>query len=142
MPSPYSYDLRTKVIQAVESGMRKTEVSRIFKISRNTIDLWLKRKEKIGNYQAIEKYQKGYNPKITDDNEFKEFAQKHGSKTQEEMAEAWKDKISARTIGKALKKFNFTRKKRLMAIEKEMKKKTGISKRNNSKKTRRPSIHR
>ena len=43
MPTPYSYDLRTKVINAIDGGMGKTQVSRIFKISRNTIDLWLKK---------------------------------------------------------------------------------------------------
>ena len=40
-----------------------------------------------------------------------------------EMAQAWPEKISDLTIGKALKKINFTRKKKLTDIEKEMKKK-------------------
>lgn len=40
MPTPYSYDLRTKVLQAIDEGMTKTQASRIFKLSRNTIDLW------------------------------------------------------------------------------------------------------
>ncbi len=34
MPASYSYDLRTKVINAIDEGMGKTQVSRIFKISR------------------------------------------------------------------------------------------------------------
>ncbi len=34
------------------SGMGKTQVSRIFKISRNTIDLWLKKREETGDYRA------------------------------------------------------------------------------------------
>ncbi len=42
MPKPYSYDLRQKVIQAIElNGMSKTEVGQVFQISRNTINLWL-----------------------------------------------------------------------------------------------------
>ncbi|OWY66263.1 hypothetical protein B7486_37845, partial [cyanobacterium TDX16] len=41
MPAPYSYDLRRKVIEAIDGGMGKTEASKIFKISRNTINLWL-----------------------------------------------------------------------------------------------------
>jgi transposase len=41
MPKPYSYDLRQKVIQAIEfDGLKKSEASQIFNISRNTIDLW------------------------------------------------------------------------------------------------------
>lgn len=45
--------------------------------------------------------------------EFLEFARKHGSQTQREMAEAWPGEISDLTIGKALKKIGFTRKKNL-----------------------------
>jgi hypothetical protein len=39
MSTPYSYDLRTKAIAAVERGERKNEVCRMLKISRNTLDL-------------------------------------------------------------------------------------------------------
>ena len=45
--------------------------------------------------------------------EFRELARQHGSLTQTEMAEAWKEDLSARTIGKALKKIGYTRKKNL-----------------------------
>ena len=113
MPAAYSYDLRKKVMEAMSEGMRKTQVSRIFKISRNTIELWLKKREKTGSYQAEYGYQRGYNSKITDLEEFQEFASKNGSLTQKEMAEAWKEDISDRTIGKALKKIGYTRKKNL-----------------------------
>lgn len=40
-----------------------------------------------------------------------------------EMAQAWQGEISDKTIGKALKKIGFTRKKKLTATEKEMKRK-------------------
>lgn len=113
MPAAYSYDLRTKVINAIDSGMRKSQASRIFQISRNTIDTWLKQREETGNYQAKVRYQQGYNPKITDLEQFQQFVQANGSKTQAEMAEAWPEKISDRTIGKALKKIGYTRKKNL-----------------------------
>jgi hypothetical protein len=42
-------------------------------------------------------------------------------KTQVEMAKLWSGQISARTISRALQKIGFTRKKRPMAIVKEMK---------------------
>lgn len=113
MPASYSYDLRTKVINAIDGGMRKTQASRIFKISRNTIDTWLKKREETGDYQAKVRYQQGYNPKITDLEQFQQFVQVNGSKTQAEMAEAWPELISDRTIGKALKKIGYTRKKNL-----------------------------
>ena len=97
--------------------------SKIFNISRNPIDLWLKRREETGSYQAKQQYQKGYGAKITDLEKFKEFAQKNGHLTQKEMAEAWEKDISDRTISKVLKKINFSRKKRVTVIGKGMKKK-------------------
>ena len=122
MPKPYSYDFRKKVIEAIElDGWKKSEVSQLFNISRNTIDLWLKRKAETGDYQALPNQPKGSNQKITNWEKFWEFAVVHGDKTQVEMAQLWEDEISDRTISRALKKIGFTRKKRLMVIEKEMK---------------------
>ena len=53
MPAPYSYDLRLHAIAAVERGEKKITVCRIFKLSRNTLDLWGKRPEETGDFQAI-----------------------------------------------------------------------------------------
>lgn len=113
MPAPYSYDLRQKVLQAIDKGMGKSEASRVFNLSRNTIDLWLKRRETTGDFKGEEGYQQGSRHKITDWQEFQKFAQKHGEKTQAEMAQAWKDKISRHTIGRGLRKIELTRKKDL-----------------------------
>lgn len=53
MSKPYSYDLRQKVIQAIElDGLKKSEVSQLFNISRNTINLWLQRRARTGDFQA------------------------------------------------------------------------------------------
>ena len=81
MPVPYSYDLRRKVIEAIDGGMGKTQASKIFRISRNTINLWLCKRQQTGDYRADNGYQRGYGAKITDLDAFKEFAQKHGSQT-------------------------------------------------------------
>ncbi|TVR03967.1 MAG: IS630 family transposase, partial [Phormidium sp. GEM2.Bin31] len=52
MSNSYSYDLRQKVINAIElDGMKKSEASQVFGISRNTIHLWLKRKAETGDFQ-------------------------------------------------------------------------------------------
>ncbi|MBD1924401.1 hypothetical protein H6F77_25505 [Microcoleus sp. FACHB-831] len=40
--------------------MRKTEASRIFRISPNTIELWLKQRKETGDYPAKVCYQKRY----------------------------------------------------------------------------------
>lgn len=135
MAAPYSYDLRQKVMQAIDKGMRKSEASRVFALSRNTIDLWIKRREETGNYKASVGYQKGSRHKIRDWEKFQEFAQENGEKTQAEMAQAWVGELSRYTISRGLKKINFTR-KRPMGTKKEMNLNGKNSKPNFSSKTR------
>lgn len=96
-------------------------VSRMFKISRNTIDLWLRREKETGDCKAITNYQQGNRHKITDWERFREFAREHGDKTQAEMASLWGDGITQQNISDALSKIGLSRKKKLMAIENEMK---------------------
>ena len=115
MPAPYSDDLRQKAIDAVERGVRKSEVCRMLGISRNSLDLWLKRRDKTGEIGAVQEYRRGPLPKIVDKEAFRSFAQEHGHMTQQDMAQKWSQPISDRTIGKALRQIGFTRKKRLTA---------------------------
>jgi transposase len=122
MAKPYSYDLRVKVINAIElDGVPKGEASVLFNISRNTIDQWLNRKAQTGDFQAQPNHPPGHSHKITDWDKFREFANIHGDKTQEQMAELWDGDISSRTLSRALKKIEFTRKKRPMATKNGMK---------------------
>lgn len=81
------------------------------RISRNTINLWLQRRKETGDFRAYEGYQQGYGGKVNDLEKFREFVRKHGSQTQEEIAETQEGDISDLTIGKALKKIGFTRQK-------------------------------
>lgn len=115
MPAPYSDDLRQKAVDAVDRGARKSQVCRLLNISRNTLDLWLKRRSATGSFGAIRDYQRGPKAKIEDLESFREFAQTHGHCSQQQMAQHWSQAISDRTIGKALKQIQFTRKKRRMA---------------------------
>jgi transposase len=120
MPAPYSYDLRDKAIKAVKGGERKSDVCRMLNISRNTLDLWLKREAQTGDYQAITHFQTGYQHKITDWKRFEEFVQKHGGKTQRQMAELWGDNVTQQNISDALRKLELSRKKRLTDTENAM----------------------
>ncbi len=121
MPKPYSYDLRQKVINAIVlDGMTKTEAAQVFKISRNTINLWLQRQAQTGDYQPKPTRPQRINAKITDWDEFSQFAQMHGDKTQAQMAQLWSPQISPRTISRGLKKIGWSRKKSLMATENEI----------------------
>lgn len=115
MAKPYSYDFRQKVVAAIEvDGRKKCEVSEVFNISRNTINLWLTRRKQTGDFLPEPNRPPGSNHKITDWRKFTEFASTHGSKTQAQMAQLWEGDISKRTISRALAKIGFTRKKKLM----------------------------
>jgi transposase len=90
MSKPYGYDFWRKVIEAIElDGRKKCEVSEVFNISRNTINLWLNRKEQTGDFLPEPNRRPGNNHKITDWNKFTEFASANGDKTQEQMAQLW-----------------------------------------------------
>ncbi len=89
MAAPYSEDMRSKAIAAVKRGERKTEVSKMFGISRNTLDLWLKREAETGGCRAITHYQQGSRHKITDWERFGRFIAQHGGKTQAQLAALW-----------------------------------------------------
>lgn len=122
MPRPYSYDLRRKVIEAIElNGMKRCEASEYFNISRNTINLWLQRKAQTGDFRPSSREYRSSTHKIVDWEKFRVFAQTYGDRTQEEMAQLWEEDISSRTISRALKKIGFTRKKKPTVTLKEMK---------------------
>jgi transposase len=121
MPAAYSIDLREKVIAAIDRGEKKSQVSRMFNISRDTIDRWLNRRDLTGSIQAVQGYQSGHSQRIKDWEEFRGFAQRYGDKTQAEMAQLWQGEMSERTMSRALARIGSTRKKRPMATENGMK---------------------
>jgi transposase len=122
MAKAYSYDLRQKVINAIElDGLKKSEASQIFNISRNTINLWFQRRAATGDVTVKPRQPVNPHQKITDWEQFRAFATKHQEKTQAEMAQLWAGNISARTISRGLHKIGFTRKKKAMGIGKGMK---------------------
>lgn len=117
MAKAYSYDLRQKVIQAIElDGMKKSEASQLFNISRNTINLWFQRKAETGDVQVKPRATASPKKKIADWEKFGAFIKKHEHKTQAEMAQLWEGNLSSRTSSRALQKLGLTRKKRPMGI--------------------------
>ncbi len=112
MAGAYSDDLREKVITAIERGEKKSQISRMFNISRDTIDRWLKRRSATGSVQAAQGYQRGHSHRISDWDEFRALAQTYGDKTLAEMAQLWQGDISERTMSRALAQIGCTRKKR------------------------------
>lgn len=122
MPAPYSYDLRKKVMDALDAGGKPSAVAARFQIGKRTVHGWRKRRKETGDFHSKKLGNKGYGDKITDWDAFESFAQRHHHMTQAEMAEAWEGEISRQTISRALKKIGFTRKKRPMAIRSGMRK--------------------
>ncbi|VXD15233.1 conserved hypothetical protein [Planktothrix serta PCC 8927] len=118
MPAPYSYDLRSKAIAAVKRGEKKIEVSRFFKISRNTLDLWLKKERETGDYQASRQVGVGTQPKIQELEKFKEFVKKNSDKTQKQMAQLWGCEATQQNISYACRKLGISRKKNLWVSRK------------------------
>lgn len=117
MAKPYSDDFRQKVMQAIElDGLKKTEASQLFNISRNTINLWFQRKAETGDVKPKPRATAAATLKIKDWEKFRDFVKVHGDKTQSEIAELWDEEVSQPTISRALEKINYTRKKKPMGM--------------------------
>lgn len=128
MAQSYSDDLRQRVMQAIElDGLKKIEVSQLFGISRNTINLWCQRKAETGDVKPKPRQASQHNGRISDWDQFRAFVKQHGDKTQTEMAQLWEGEISQRTISRALRKIGHTRKKKHTGIANGMKPNEQIS---------------
>ena len=107
MPFSYSLDLRQKVVTAIDNGMGKTEASRVFQLSRNTIDLWLKRRDQEGTLETKVRNPKRSTTKIRDLDTFQAFVTAHNDWSQKQMGDALG--VSASCVGRALKKLGYSK---------------------------------
>jgi transposase len=122
MARPYSNDFRQKVMQAIElDGLKKSEASQLFNISRNTINLWCQRQAQTGEVKPKARPVTQQRLKIKDLEKFGEFIQQHGDKTQSELAQLWDSEVSQPTISRAIAKIKHSRKKKPTAMSKETK---------------------
>ena len=115
MPSPYSYDLRIRVVAAVEKGREVREARPTFGVHRATLTAWLARKEATGDVQAQVGSQRGHWHKIPAPEQFTAFVQAQGEATVEELADAWGG-VKRMTIWRQLHKIGYTHKKRPFAL--------------------------
>ena len=91
-------------------------------IGTTTLTEWHDRYRASSEVAAKQDYQQGQSHKITDWEAFRALAAKHGDKTQAEMTQLWFEEISEDTIGWALKRIGFTRKKDVSLCRKDPKK--------------------
>ncbi len=113
MPAPYSYDLRKKAVNAYYRGEKKIAICRLMKISRNTLDLWLKREQETGDFKAIANRPTRENRKIQDLEKFRQYLLHHQDKTQQQMADLWGENLTQQNVSDVMKKLGITRKKNL-----------------------------
>ena len=116
MGNAYSYDLRIRVIEAIDEGQAITRVSKDLKVGRTTIYKWLKQRDEQGHIRPKENWQKGHSHKIKDLEKFKVFVEENKEKTLVELAKAWGG-VKRMTIQRALKKLGFTHKKNQLWIQ-------------------------
>lgn len=102
----YSIDFKERTISYLEEGHTYKETSETFKISPNTINTWVKRKQSIGNLEAKKRE---YKSKL-ESNQLLEYMITNPDAYQSEIAEHFG--CSAATVCRELKRLGFTRKKR------------------------------
>ena len=73
MATIYPLELRQKAVAAVDRGEKKLHVSRMFGISRNTLDQWLYRRAETGSLAPKRRSRLGPDPKISDLEAFRRF---------------------------------------------------------------------
>lgn len=113
MPSPYSYDLRERVMAHYERYGSATKTSEVFNISRSIIYDWKKLKAKTGTVKAKEGYQKGHSHKVQDLKHFKACIGQTTDLTLAGIVKKSGIRMSIMTCSRILKKLNITRKKDL-----------------------------
>jgi putative transposase len=120
----YSLDLREKVMAFIASGSSKREAAKVFNIGEDTIYRWLRR-QKAGNLAPKKRTDF---PRKVDLKKLRFYVASHPDHTLTEIAKALG--LGVCTVFKWLNRLGITRKKRLFATKKEMKRKGLSLKRN------------
>jgi transposase len=97
----------------VKRREKKVEVSHFFKISRNTLDLWLKKERETGDVKASLPVGVGTRRKIQELKKFEEFVRENRDKTQKHMAQLWGDEDPQQNSSYACKNWELLEKKTL-----------------------------
>ena len=137
MPAPYSPALRQKAIQSIDKCRSVSQVSRLFNISRNTLYLWLKRRRDTGSVEPTKNYHNPHNRQIQDLEHFKKFVSTRRDWTQAELGQLYG--VSAKVVGRALKKIGWSRKKKTNLYKERDEQKRAAFRVEQEKKTINPS---
>jgi len=117
MPSPYSYDLRKKVISYINEGNSCNKASIKFDISANAVRRWYKRYQEEGNYRA--KKVGGKKGRVTAE-EIASYVESNPNFILNEMGEHFK--MSGAGAHYWLKELGYSYKKKISPMWKQVKK--------------------
>ncbi len=108
-----------RVLAALDKGMSKTKVHQQFKVSRSTVDDWLRLRTETGKLKATTDYLRGPAPALADSSELRAFIEEYKGNTLGELADAWYkvqgQRLSTVTFSKTLERLGYTRKKTLIS---------------------------
>jgi transposase len=126
MPRPLSVDLRKRIIAAIDDGMKIGEAAKLFDVCEKAIYNWINLRKIINSLEPKSGYQKGHSHKIKNWEEFRAFAAANKHCTIKAMQEKWQKNtnapISKSVIQRGLKKIDYTSKKKLLVIKRQMQK--------------------
>jgi transposase len=114
--SPYSNDLRKKVITYLSKGKTQKEASEVFEVHRNTVSRWNKRYRQEGTYAARQRL--GYKSKL-DHNKIELFVKDNPDTKVSSISAHFG--ISKGHAGSILKKVGFSYKKKPLPTWKQRK---------------------
>ena len=119
MGKAYSEDLRLRALSALDGGLSKMAVHRVFGISRSTLDDWLELRQSTGSVAAVP-YKRGRRGALDDSARVRAFVEAHPDRTLAEMALAWHQAggphLGVMSWCVALKRLGYTRKKRVCCL--------------------------
>lgn len=114
--SPYSQDLRNKVINYLLQGNTQRQASKVFSVHENTLNRWWVRYKKEGNSQARQRLGR---PSKVDQVKFEQAVKSNPNTNPKELGGQFK--ISAWHACRILKKLGFSYKKKALPIWKQNK---------------------
>ena len=126
MARPYSYDLRSRAINLINSSKSRKFVSDLLLVSVPTIDRWISRYKETSDVKPKNDIKTGRKRKINDIKKFSKFVEKNKHLSLTEMQHKWK-KASFMTIYRNINLLGYSYKKNSGYIKKGMKSKDSNS---------------
>ena len=108
----YSQDLRTRAIKLFEDGYERKQIKSILSISYDTLNDWIRRYKKTGDYSSRQHLNKGLARKFTDKESVLQYIEAHPNALALEIRNAVAPDFPLNTFRDALAWMEITYKKR------------------------------